>query len=74
MKNTTPLRRIVIALALFTLILLGLDITTHHHAKVAFLPHFGLYLLVSVGAVLVFIVAARILAPFLSRKEDYYDR
>lgn len=74
MKKTTILRRIIIFLALATVILLGLDLTTHHHAAISFLPHFGLYLLISIGAGLIFIICARILAPLLCRKEDYYDR
>lgn len=74
MKNTPLARRLVIPLALFSVILLGLDLITHHHAEVAFLPHFGLYLIISVGAGAIFIFCARLVALLLRRKEDYYDR
>jgi len=64
----------VVILALSTIILTGLDLLTHHHAEVAFLPHFGLYLLISIFAGFIFIVCARLLTPLLCRKGDYYDR
>lgn len=74
MKKTTTPRRIIIILVVLSVMLLGLDLVTHHHAEVEFLPHFGLYLLISIGAGLMFIAGARALAPLLCRKEDYYDR
>lgn len=74
MKKIAAPRRIIITLALLTLILAAMDLVTHHHTEVTFLPHFGLYLLMSLGAGIFFIALARILVPLLRRKEDYYDR
>lgn len=73
MKKVVAPRRTITTLALLTLILAAVDLVTNHHVEVAFLPHFGLYLLISLGTGLVFIALARVLAPLLRRKEDYYD-
>ncbi|OEU73059.1 MAG: hypothetical protein BA874_10030 [Desulfuromonadales bacterium C00003068] len=74
MKKIAVPRRIIVTLALLTLILVALDLMVHHHAEVSFLPHFGLYHLISLGSGIIFIALARTLVPLLSRKEDYYDR
>ncbi|OQY23241.1 MAG: hypothetical protein B6I37_05770 [Desulfobacteraceae bacterium 4572_35.2] len=74
MKKIAAPRRIIITLTSLTLILAALDLMIDHHTEVTFLPHFGRYLLISLGAGIIFIAVARILVPLLSRREDYYDR
>lgn len=74
MKKTAKPRRIIFTLTLLTLILAAVDLVTHHHTEVTFLPHFGLYLFISLGTGIIFITLTRTLARLLSRKEDYYER
>nr|WP_320114347.1 hypothetical protein [uncultured Desulfuromonas sp.] len=67
------MKRIITPLLLTALaILLLIDPWLHHHPPFA-TPLFGLFLLVSLAGCLLCVGVALLLAPLLSRREDYYE-
>ena len=74
MKKTPYPRRLIITLAILTLLLAMIDVVIHHHGGAPFLPGFSPFITISLIGGGLFILVALCLSPLLNRKEDYYDR
>ncbi|OQY19154.1 MAG: hypothetical protein B6I36_05040 [Desulfobacteraceae bacterium 4572_35.1] len=66
-------KRLVIMLTILTLLLTLADLIIHHHSVACFLPEFARYVVISLFSGMLFIALVLILAPIISRKEDYYE-
>lgn len=74
MKKSPYPRRLIITLAILTLILTVVDVVIHHHCGAQFLPKFAPFIAISLIGGGLFILVAWCLSPLLNRREDYYDR
>jgi len=67
------MKRIMTPLLLTALaIVVVIDPWLHHHTPLSTQP-VGLFVLISLGGCLLCVAIAVVLAPLLSRREDYYD-
>ncbi|MEA3466245.1 MAG: hypothetical protein U9R29_09635 [Thermodesulfobacteriota bacterium] len=74
MKKSPYPRRLIMILAIVTIILTIIDVVIHHHCGAPFLPTFAPFIAISLTGGGLFILIALCLSPLLNRREDYYDR